>query len=350
MPMLEGQVDAVIGVDTHRDRHAAALLDPNGGVRATLEVPSDQAGHARLLRLADEQAPGRRVWALEGTGCYGAGLTQFLVDQGEWVVEIDRPKRPRGRHGAKSDALDAIRAGREALAREHLTTPRQRGHREALRVLHTTRAAIVAAGADARRQLKALIVTAPEPLRDTLRGRPWRQQLHTCAELVAAPGDPVEHRATVRALALTAQRALAARQEAKQLEAELRQLVMAMVPALLTQPGIGPINAAQLLISWSHPGRFRSEAAFAMLAGAAPVQASSGQVVRHRLNRGGDRQLNRALHTIVMLRQVHHGPTRAYTSRRIAQGKSEREIRRCLKRTLARQLYRLLERTAPTDP
>ena len=350
MPMLEGQVDAVIGVDTHRDRHAAAVLDPNGGVRATLEVPSDQAGHARLLRLADEQAPGRRVWALEGTGCYGAGLTRFLVDQGEWVVEIDRPKRPRGRHGAKSDSLDAIRAGREVLAREHLTSPRQRGRREALRVLHTTRAAIVAAGADARRQLKALIVTAPEPLRERLRGRPWRQQVGACAVLVARPSDPVEHRATVQALRLTAQRALAARQDAHQLEAELRQLVTAMAPALLAQPGIGPINAAQVLISWSHPGRFRSEAAFAMLAWAAPVQASSGQVVRHRLNRGGDRQLNRALHTIVMLRQVHHGPTRAYTSRRIAQGKSEREIRRCLKRTLARQLYRLLERTATADP
>jgi transposase len=123
-----------------------------------------------------------------------------------------------------------------------------------------------------------------------------------------------------------------------------------MAPALLAQPGIGPISAAQLLISWSHPGRFRSEAAFAMLAGVAPVQASSGQVVRHRLNRGGDRQLNRALHTIVMLRQVHHGPTRAYTSRRIAQGKSQREIRRCLKRTLARQLYRLLERAGTGRP
>jgi transposase len=132
-----GQVDAVIGVGTHRGRHAAALLDPNGGVRATLEVPSDRAGHARLLRLADEQASGRRVWALEGTGCYRAGLTRFLVDQGEWVVEIDRPKRPRGRHGAKSDSLDAVRAGREALARDHLASPRQRGHREALRVLQS---------------------------------------------------------------------------------------------------------------------------------------------------------------------------------------------------------------------
>jgi transposase len=116
-------------------------------------------------------------------------------------------------------------------------------------VLHTTRAGIVAAGADARRQLKALIITAPEPLRDRLRGGPWRQQVHACAELVAAPGDPVEHRATVRALRLTAQRVLTARQDAKQLEAELRQLVMVVAPTLLTQPGIGPVSAAQLLIS-----------------------------------------------------------------------------------------------------
>jgi transposase len=345
MPMLEGRVDAVIGVDTHRDSHAAALLDPNGGVRATLEVPSDQAGHARLLDLACGQAPGRRVWALEGTGCYGAGLTSFLVDHGEWVVEVDRPKRPRGRNGAKSDALDAIRAGREVLARDHLASPRQRGHREAIRVLHATRSAIVAAGADARRQLKALIVTAPEPLRDSLRGRPWRQQARACAGLVALPSDPVEHRATVRALRMTAQRVLTARREAKELEAELRQLIAVVAPALLVQRGIGPVSAAQVLISWSHPGRFRSEAAFAMLGGAAPVEASSGQVVRHRLNRGGDRQLNRALHTIVMVRQAHHGPTQAYTTRRIAEGKSEREIRRCLKRAVARQLYRLLERT-----
>jgi transposase len=128
--------------------------------------------------------------------------------------------RPPGR--AKSDALDAVRAGREALAREHLTSPHQRGHREALRVLHITRAGIVQAGADARRQLKAPIVTAPEPPRDRLRGRPWRQQVGACAGLVALPSDPVEHRATMRALALTAQRALAARQEAEQLEAELR--------------------------------------------------------------------------------------------------------------------------------
>jgi hypothetical protein len=129
--MLEGKVDAVIGVDTHRDRHAAAILDRNGGLVAQLEVPTDQAGYATLLGFVADHAPGRRCWALEGTGCYGAGLASFVLDQGEWVVEVDRPKRPRGRTGAKSDPLDAIRAGREALGREHLACPRRRGQREA---------------------------------------------------------------------------------------------------------------------------------------------------------------------------------------------------------------------------
>ena len=159
----------------------------------------------------------------------------------------------------------------------------------------------------------------------------------------AQPSDPVEYRATVRALRLTAQRVLAAHAEAEALEKELRVLVEAAAPVLLAQPGVGPITAAQLLVSWSHPGRLRSEAAFAMLAGVAPIEASSGRVVRHRLNRGGDRQLNRALHTIVMIRQRYHQATKTYTTRRTAEGKSEREVRRCLTRTVARQLFRLLE-------
>jgi transposase len=344
VPMLEGKVDAVIGVDTHRDRHAAAVLDRNGGLVAQLEIDSGQAGLQALLGFVTDRAPGRRCWALEGSGCYGAGLASFLLAQGEWVVEVDRPKRPRGRTGAKSDPLDAIRAGREALGREHLACPRQRGQREALRVLQLTRSGAVKVSADARRQLKALLVTAPEPLRAELRRGTWLRQAQACAALVADPNDPVEHRATVRALRLTAERALAAHQEAKQLGNELRTLVRAIAPVLLAQPGVGPITAAQLLISWSHPGRLRSEAAFAMLAGVAPIPASSGQVVRFRLNRGGDRQLNRALHTIVMIRDVWHEPTKRYVARRTARGKSPREIRRCLTRAVARGLYRLLER------
>ena len=344
MPMLEGRVEHVIGVDTHRDSHAAAVLDPTGGLVAQVEIPSSQQGYEQLLHFAGERAPGRRCWALEGTGCYGAGLASFLADHGEWVTEIDRPKRT-GRTQAKSDALDAIRAGREALSRDHLACPRQRGQREALRVLQVTRAGAVKVATDARRQLKALLVTAPEPLRQALRGGTWLRQARTCATLTTQPSDSVEYRATVRALRATAERALAAHQEARQLGKELRVLARAMAPALLAQRGIGPITGAQVLISWSHPGRLRSEAAFAMLAGAAPIEASSGRVVRHRLNRGGDRQLNRALHTIVMIRERYHEPTKRYVTRRTAQGKSEREIRRCLKRTVARQLYRLLART-----
>ena len=141
--MLEGKVDAVIGVDSHRDAHTAAILDPNGGLVAQLEVPSSQAGNTTLLGFVAEHVPGRRCWALEGSGSYGAGLASFLAGQGEWVVEVDRPKRPRGRNGAKSDPLDAIRAGGEALSREHLASPRQRGQREALRVLQRTRSGAV---------------------------------------------------------------------------------------------------------------------------------------------------------------------------------------------------------------
>jgi transposase len=265
------------------------------------------------LRDVADRAPGRRCWALEGTGCYGAGLASFLADHGEWVVEIDRPKRT-GRTQAKSDALDAIRAGREALSREQLACPRQRGQREALRVLQLTRAGAVKVAADARRHLKALLVTAPEPLRAGLAGGTWLRQARACAALTAQPSDAVEYRATVRALRATAE--LAAHQEAKQLGRELSTLARAVAPALLARPGVGPVTATQVLISWSHPGRLRSEAAFAMLVGAAPIEASSGRVVRHRLNRGGDRQLRRALHTIVMLRERCHEPTRRYVAHR----------------------------------
>jgi transposase len=163
---------------------------------------------------------------------------------------------------------------------------------------------------DARRQLKALLVTAPEPLRTRLRRGTWAAQAQACAALVAAPTDPVEHRATVRALRLTAERVLGAHQEARQLGKELRTVVQALAPVLLVRPGVGPVTTAPLLISWLHPGRLRSEAAFAMLAGVAPIPASSGQVVRYRLNRGGDRQLNRALRTIVMIRGAWHEPTK----------------------------------------
>jgi transposase len=175
--------------------------------------------------------------------------------------------------------------------------PRSRGDREALRVLVSTRASAVTARTRAINHLKALIISAPDELRAELRGKTSDAQISYCAALRPRPSRDIEHRTTVRVLRSTAQRILTLRQEADELEADIQPLVAAMQPELLTLPGVGPISAAQILISWSHPGRFRSEAAFAAFSGAAPIPASSGLTNRHRLNRSGDRQLNRALHT-----------------------------------------------------
>jgi transposase len=348
MGMLADRVDYVIGVDTHRDSHSAAICSPTGAVTAETTVAADTGGYWRLLRFAREQAAGRRVWAIEGTGSFGAGLTTTLLEQGESVVEVDRPARPARRNGAKSDELDAARAAREALCRSHLAQPRRRGDREALRVLLATRESAVIARTKAIAQLKALIVNAPDTLRQQLRTLNSDQQLARCARLRASAAQTTEQRCTIIALRSTARRALALQAEAAELEAVLRPLVRQLAPALLAEPGVGVITAAQLLSSWSHPGRFRSEAAFASHAGVAPIPASSGQLIRHRLNRGGDRQLNRALHTIALSRLNHHPETRCYATRRANEGKTPREIKRSLKRHLARRLYRLLEQTATT--
>jgi transposase len=193
-------------------------------------------------------------------------------------------------------------------------------------------------------QLKALIVGAPEELRAELRGLATKRQIGRCALLRDRPTRSLEHRMTVRALRSTAHRIQLLASEATQLLVELERLVAAVVPWLVELPGVGPISAAQILVSWSHAGRLRSEAAFAALAGVNPIPASSGQVTRHRLNRSGDRQLNRALHTIVLARLRDDPETRSYAARRSSQGKSARDIRRCLKRAVARQLFKLLER------
>ena len=341
--MLADQVDHVIGIDTHRDSHTVAICNTAGGVVAETVAAADVFGYRRLLRFAADLAPGRRVWAIEGTGSFGAGLTAFLLERAEWVVEVERPTRPARRDRSKTDALDAVRAAREALAHDHLAQPRRRGSREAIRVLLATRAGAVEARRQAISQLKALIVNAPESLRQPLRTLTTTEQIRRCARLRTRLNQSVEHRSTVLSLRATAQRALALETEAATLEGELVQLVRAVAPALLDEPGVGVISAAQLLTAWSHHGRFRSDAAFASLAGAAPIPASSGQTVRYRLNRGGDRQLNRALHTIALSRLAHHPETRRYAARRAAEGKTPREIKRCLKRHLARRLFHVLE-------
>lgn len=335
MPGLAEAVDIVIGVDTHKNSHTAALVTPTGTALAHLTVATDAFGYKRLLSFAKQHGVGRRSWAIEGTGSFGSGLTTYLLEQGEWVVEVDRPRRPARRNGAKSDELDAVRAAREALSREHLAQPRRRWSREAMRVLLTTRHGAVASRTRAICHLKALVVSAPEPLRNSLRKLDTDGLVTKAAGLRTTPTQSVEHRATVTALRATARRIQHLEAEAADLESQLELLVQAVAPQLLDEPGVGVTSAAQILCSWSHRGRIRSEAAFAALAGAAPIPASSGQTVRHRLNRGGDRQLNRALHTIIVSREVHHAQTREYVARRAAEGRTPREIKRCLKRHLA---------------
>jgi transposase len=343
MTRLADTVDGVIGVDAHRDTLAAAATDRIGGTLGQTAAGAELAGYQGLLEFGRALVPGRRCWAVEGAGSYGAGLTDFLQAHGELVVEIGRPKRPARRTGAKSDALDALRAAREALACEHLVTPRRRGDREALRVLLATRHSACRAKVAAINQLKALIVGAPEELRAELRGLGTKRQIARCAVLPERPTRSLEHRMTVRALRCTAHRIQLLAAEAAELQDEIGRLVAAVAPWLLELPGVGPISAAQVLVSWSHAGRLRSEAAFAALAGVNPIPASSGQVIRHRLNRGGDRQLNRALHTVALVRLRDDPATRAYAARRRAEGKSPREIRRCVKRAIARQLFKLLQ-------
>ena len=343
MAMLADTVDGVIGVDTHRDTLAAAAVTQVGGVLAQTTTSADAAGYQHLLGFACSTVPGRRVWAVEGAGSFGAALAVFLPQRGEHVLEVGRPKRPASRTGAKSDALDTIRAAREALGQEHLATPRRRGQREALRVLLTTRRCATLARVAAIGQLKALIVGAPEecepssaaatpPARSTTapacdRGQPGRWSTKPpCGR--CGPPPPASNSCRPRP---TSSRLSSPSWSGRS-------------PLVAGGSRRRPLSAAQVLVSWSHAGRLRSEAAFAALAGTNPIPASSGQVTRYRLNRGGDRQLNRALHTILLVRLRLDPDTRAYMARRTAEGKSRRDAKRCLRRIIARQLFRLLER------
>jgi transposase len=256
----------------------------------------------------------------------------LLCSLGEQVVEAGRPKRPPRRTSPKTDAIDAVRAARDALGQppEQLPAVRRRGDHQALRVLLTTCRTALAARTAAVNQLKALVVVAPEELRAELRGLPTKRQIAVWAALRDRPTKSLEHRMTVRALRCTARRIQALQAEAVALLAELERLVAGIVPWLLELVGVGPVSAAQLLVSWSHAGRFRSEAAFAALAGTNPIPACSGQVVRHRLNRSGDRRLNQALQTIALVRLRDDPEARTYATRRTAEGKSPRDIKRCL--------------------
>ncbi|WP_299953951.1 IS110 family transposase [uncultured Modestobacter sp.] len=344
MSMLAELVEVVIGVDTHSQTHTAAVLDARtGGVLARATVTADPDGYAELLALAEQHA-GLRAWAMEGTGGYGAGLARHLADGGEMVVELDRPKRPARWAGAKSDPIDAERAARDALARVQLAQPKTGAERASLQMRLTARRAAVEAATAGQRQLLAMVITSPEQVRSRFRGQSTRAMIATAAGLrpTASSGD-VEAITALTVLRELARRIRFLEAEALDHEKAIRAIVRSWRPDLLQLTGVGPIVAATVLTAWSHPGRCRSDAAFAMLAGTAPIPASSGKTVRHRLNRSGDRQLNRALHTVVLSRLQRDERTRAYADRRRTQGKTDREIKRCLKRYIARELYRRLE-------
>ena len=341
--MLADQLDYVVGVDSHRDVHALAVIGvPSGIVLFETSIAADSDGYTKALQLASEHAPGRRAFAIEGTASYGAGLSRFLLAHDEQVFEVGRLRRERPSAG-KTDALDAIRAARGVLTQKRGALPRSSGEREALRALMAARDGAAIAKTAGLNQLSALLVTTPEPLRGELRGLTRSPLLNRLAATRPESRRDPELRGMLLALRTVARRVLQLTTEERQLAREIEKLVRSLAPQLLDQPGVGALSAAQLLLSWSHQGRLPSEAAFARLAGTAPIPASSGQTIRYRLDRGGDRKLNRTLHLILNTRKRTHRPTIDYIERRISEGKTRREATRCLKRYLARSLYRLLE-------
>lgn len=350
--MLAELVDHVIALDPDTEWVTAAVLDAKtAGTLAEGRFRTTASGYAALVEWADERSEaGERAFVIEGTGSYGAGAARALEARNEWVVEFDRAATKPSKDGAKTDALDAIRAGREALGRDRLPEPRARGEREAIRVHHVARESAVRARTAAINALKALVVTAPETLRSELRGLTTDALAARCAGFRPTPSRSPEEQHTRQALKTLARRVQDLDAEIDGHEAAVRPLVRRQAPQLLDEHGIGLVSASQFLISWSHQGRCRSEAAFARLAGAAPIPATSGKTQnRHRLNRGGDRQLNRALHTVALTRMRSCPETRAYVTRRRAEGKTPREIRRCLKRYIARRIWRLLEHPPTLD-
>jgi transposase len=344
---LGAVVEVTGGVDTHRDTHTAAALDGQGRLLGHQQFPATAAGYAALLGWL--RAFGRLVLVgVEGTGSYGAELALALQQAGVAVVEVDRPDRATRRRDGKSDPLDAQAAAQAAQAGRADGLPKRRGGPvQALAALRVARRSAVDQRADVQRQIKSLIVTGPEALRAQLRPLSDAELIRHCATRRPDPtraADP--QTATVLALRSLACRHQQLSTEIDQLDKLSTPLVQRINPTLYALFGVGTDTAGQLLVTaGNNPERLRSEAAFAMLCGAAPLPASSGRTNRHRLNRGGDRQANAALYRIVLTRLRHDPRTRAYAERRTAEGLSKKEIIRCLKRYVAREVYDALTHT-----
>jgi transposase len=351
--MLAEVVDAVVGVDTHRDTHEVEIALPTGTPIAVCQVSNGSAGYAELLAWIVDHAPGPRiVVSIEGTRSYGVGLARAVSAAGLLVIECEQPNRKGRRGRGKSDPVDAHLAVLAALqlSTDRLPLPRADGDREALRILLGARHDLTVASTAQINRLRALLRNGNDIDGQLARGLIADATLARLARRRQPPTSSREQavrHAEIRRLALAIREANRALKDNR---AQLQAIVNDLAPGLTNRRGIGPVTAAQTIVSFSHPGRCRNDAAFAALAGTSPLEASSGRTVRHRLNRNGDRALNRAIHTIVMVRMRSCPTTQAYVTRRTSQGKSSREIRRCLKRYVTRELYRTLTASMPPMP
>jgi len=336
------QSEVILGVDTHLDVHVAVLIDVVGRVVATTSIPTTTSGYEHLMRWA--RGFGRLTRAgIEGTGTYGAALARRMQADGVKVLEVNRPDRSRRRVRGKNDPTDAESAARSVLAGEAAAIPKaQSGVVEAMRAVTMARRSAVKAKTQAMNQLRALLVTAPESLRAKFANAKPDQCVARCARLPSL-GDTPLLQALTSTLRLLARRWIALANELDELDTALAELTRRAGRRLLTRFGVGPQTAATLLVTaGDNADRLRSEAALAALCGASPLEASSGKTIRHRLNRGGDRAANNALWTISMVRMRSDPRTRAYVARRTAEGLSTKEIQRCLKRYIVRELYPLI--------
>lgn len=330
----------VCGVDTHADLHCAAAVDGNGRLLATASFPATAIGYQEML---DWMADHGQVTAVgvEGTSSYGKGLTGFLRRNNIEVTEVIRPNRQIRRRNGKSDPADAIAAARAVISGEASGIPKTgNGPVEAIRALRIARSSAIKARTQAANQIRDLIRTGPDDLRDRLHPLTTRQRVETCSRLRITDRHTTADIACRTALRILAKRHQALSREVGELTGRLDDLVKATAPTLCSLKGVGPDVAAKLLIAaGDNPERLRNEAAFAALCGASPLDASSGKQQRHRLNRGGDRQANNALWTIAMVRMHSDPRTQHYAERRTKEGLTKGEILRCLKRYIARETH-----------
>lgn len=337
------------GVDTHGLTHHAAVIDAVLGRQlGDKEFPATAAGYGALAAWLAGHGEVAAV-GVEGTGAYGAELARRLSAAGLQVVEVDRPDRRVRRGKGKTDPIDAYAAAAAVASGRATGSPKSRvGAVEAIRMLRVARSSAVKARTQAMNQIRMLLVTAPAPLREQVGGLGAVALIDALARLRPGADLQLPVNAAKFSLRRLARRHQSLGEEIEELGEQITMLVAAAAPQMLELVGVGPEVAGQLLVTaGDNPERMRSESAFARLAGVAPLPASSGRTQRHRLNRGGDRQANRALHTIALVRMRHHEPTRAYVARRTSEGLSKMEIIRCLKRFIAREVFHALTASPP---